>query len=487
MLQQIKALSLQTLIYGSGHILVRSVSFLLLPLYTNVFTTYDYGVISLAYAFMGFMGVVLKYGLDAALMKWYVQTGGEDRARYLTTAYFSFVVTTVVFVLFLLGFRQPLAAILLGGDHSRYIAYISGILFFDVLWSVPLLLLRSEERPLTFVGFSLLNVIGSLGLNLLLVLKYGMGIQGVLLSNLITSGLLFVLTFPIVWKRLELRRASLDSWRQLMRFGLPFLPSGIFAMLMELADRYILKVMTDVDTVGIYSAGYKLGMLMLLVVMGFDRSWQPFFLKQEDTDETRRLFARITSYFLVILGFIWILMCLWVPRLIRLDIGPVTFYGPDFWQGTEIVPWIALGYLFHATYLVQLPGVFQLERSRWVAITRGIGALANVGLNIALIPLYGALGAALATCISFFIMAVVFLGINRRIYTVPYEWTRLLRVFLLMAGIYGLTGFAEATVLRDVLLTLLYPLGLVFTGFLTVRERAVISRLFRMSRNGFRN
>jgi len=484
MLQRIKALTLQTLIYGTGHLLARSVAFLLVPLYTNVFTTREYGVISLAYVFLGFFGVVLHYGMDASLMKHYIQTGEEDRARYLTTAYFSFVVTTTVFAVVLVGFRQALAPLLLGGNYPQFVLYMTGILFFDVLWSVPLLLLRSEERPLTFVGFSLLNVTGSLGLNLLLVLKYRMGIQGVLLSNLITSGLLFVLTFPVVWKRLELRWASLTAWRQLMRFGLPFLPSGIFAMMMELADRYILRIMTDVDTVGIYSAGYKLGMFMLLVVMGFNAGWHTFFLKQENTAETRRLFARISSYLLAVLGFIWVLICLWIPRLVRLDIGPATFYGRDFWQGTEIVPWIALGYLFHAAYLVQLPGVFQLERTRWVAITRGIGALANVGLNIALIPLYGALGAALATCLSFLIMALAFLGINRQIYPVPYEWSRLLRVFLLMAGIYGLTGVAEATVLRDALLTILYPLGLVFTGFLTAREKAFISQLFRTLRAG---
>ena len=303
-----------------------------------------------------------------------------------------------------------------------------------------------------------------------------------MVSNLITSGSLFVLTFPIIWKRLELRRASLSTWRQLMRFGLPFLPSGIFAMTMELANRYILKIMTDVETVGIYSAGYKLGMLMLLIAMGFNMSWHPFFLKQKDTDETRRLFARIATYLLAVLGFIWVLMCLWVPRLVRLDLGPVTFYGPDFWQGTEIVPWIALGYLFHAAYLLQLPGVFQMESSRWVAITRGIGALANVVLNIALIPLYGVLGAALATCLSFLIMTLAFLGINRRIYPVPYEWSRLLRVFLLMAGIYGLYEITKGAVLRDVLLTVSYPVGLVLTGFLNARERAVIAGFFRTSR-----
>ena len=175
MLQQIKTLSLQTLIYGSGHILARLVSFLLLPLYTNVFTARDYGVISLAYAFMGFMNVVLHYGLDAALMKRYVQAEVEGRTRYLATAYLSFVITTTAFALILLVFRQPVAPLLLGGDYPRFIIYVAGILFFDVLWSVPLLLLRSEEKPLAYIGFSLLNVTCSLGLNFLLVLKYKMG------------------------------------------------------------------------------------------------------------------------------------------------------------------------------------------------------------------------------------------------------------------------------------------------------------------------
>ena len=72
----------------------------------------------------------------------------------------------------------------------------------------------------------------------------------------------------------------------MMKFGLPLLPSGIFAMIMELADRYILKEMTDLYTVGVYSSGYKLGMLMMLIVMGFNMAWQPFFLKIGGDDKS---------------------------------------------------------------------------------------------------------------------------------------------------------------------------------------------------------
>ncbi len=479
MLDQIKVLSQQTLIYGAGKVFTRAVTFLLLPLYTNVFTPHDYGIISLAYAFMGLMHVALLYGLDAALMKRYIQAASGERSRYLATAYTSFLITSIVFAVLFLIFRRALAPAILGGDYPLYLAYVVGILLLDVLWGIPLLLLRSEERPLSYIGFSLLNVVSSLGLNFLLVLGFRMGIEGVLLSNLLTSGLIFLITIPIMWRRLRPWQISLEVWRGLMRFGLPFLPAGVFAMVMELADRYILKAMTDVGTVGIYSAGYKLGMLMMLIVMGFNAGWHPFFLKQKDTPTTRRLFARVASYLLAVLGFIWVLMCLWIPRLIRLEIGPINVYGPDFWQGAEIVPWIALGYLFHAAYLLQLPGVFQLEKSRWVAITRGVGALVNIVLNVALIPLYGALGAALATCFSFFLMALAFWMVNRRIYPLPYEWTRLLRVAVFIAAAYLLTQVVEVSVLRDVLLTFLYPLGLAASGFLTAGERSVLKRTVR--------
>ena len=482
MRQQIKSLTRQSLIYGSGHILARSISFLLLPLYTNVFTARDYGVVSLAYAFMGFMNVVLHYGLDAALMKWYVPAGKQDRTRYLTTAYASYLVTTVSFIAIMVGLRHLLAPVLLGEDTPRFIIYMAGILACDILWYVPLLVLRSEERPVTYVFFSLLNVIGSLGLNLLLVLNYRMGVEGVLLSNLVMSGLLVILTAPITLRRLIPRQLSFKIWQQLMRFGLPLLPAGIFAMMMELADRYILRALTDIATVGIYSAGYKLGMFMLLVVSGFNMGWHPFFLKQGEGPATRQLFARVTSYLLAALGFIWVLMTIWVPRLVRLDLGSFTFYGPEFWGAVGIVPVIALGYVFDAVYIVQLPGVFRLERSNWVAITRAAGAFSNILLNFILIPYLGAMGAALATCGSFLLMAVFFYFVNRRIYPIPYEWWRLLRIALLMASVYILSWFTGATILRDLLLTLLFPAGLVLSGFLTGGEKTYLLGLIRPSR-----
>ena len=97
MQKEIISLSKNTLIYGLGHILARAVTFLLLPLYTNVFSPDEYGIISLAYVLMGFMSVVMHYGLDAALMKRYVQSDLAEKTIYFSSAWISFFISSLSF------------------------------------------------------------------------------------------------------------------------------------------------------------------------------------------------------------------------------------------------------------------------------------------------------------------------------------------------------------------------------------------------------
>ena len=81
--------------------------------------------------------------------------------------------------------------------------------------------------------------------------------------------IIFILVIPYIYQRFRFSSSQL-LWKNILSFALPFLPAGLFAMAMEVADRYILKLLTDFETVGIYNAGYKIGVLMLLVVNGFN-------------------------------------------------------------------------------------------------------------------------------------------------------------------------------------------------------------------------
>ena len=105
--------------------------------------------------------------------------------------------------------------------------------------------------------------------------------------------------------------------KKVLRFGLPFLPAGIFTMIMELSDRYMLNIFLGADDVGLYSAGKKLGMLGLTVVMAFNMGWTPYFLKRGQLQGAKLEFASIGTIFFGGLGYVCMLVILWLPEIIR--------------------------------------------------------------------------------------------------------------------------------------------------------------------------
>ena len=207
----IKSLGKEALIYGVGHVVARSITFLLLPLYTNIFSLEDYGIISLIYTFLGFMNVILHYGLDASLLKHYVPADNEERKRILTNSYVSFLLTTIGFVVLMILLRNYVSEFLFGSNLPQITLLVSGILFFDVLWAIHVLLLRAEGRPILFTTITFFNVLSSLGLNLFLVLYLELGIYGVLLSNIITSGCIFLATLTLILKRISINTLSING------------------------------------------------------------------------------------------------------------------------------------------------------------------------------------------------------------------------------------------------------------------------------------
>lgn len=431
----LRSLGKQSLTYGVGHILSRLVTFLLLPLYTNVFTQEQYGVISLAYAFMGFALIVYRYGMDSALMKYYVQAEGQESAAYISTVFSIQLMTALTFSGIIYFLRDFLATIVLSVHDAGLMAMVAGILFFDCLWNIPTLILRAEEKPGRFVAINLANVVLTLGLNYYLVVVRDLGVTGVLLGNLIASATMLFLTLPIVFNRFTFAAIDKPVVRKVLKFGLPFLPAGIFTMIMELADRYLLEWLADTATVGLYSAGYKLGMFGLLLVMGFNMGWTPYFLRRGKDSDAPAEFSRITTYFLGICGFVMIIISIWIDKLIQIQIGSFSLIGSEFWGASAIVPAILLGYYFFGVYVLNLPGVFLSEKTGWVPVFRGVGAGANIILNIILIPKFGAIGAAWATALAHFSMAALIIVMANRLYPIPKRWPGIIFPVIYFAGI----------------------------------------------------
>ena len=388
----IKALGKQSLIYGVGHVMARLITFLLLPLYTHAFTQVEYGALSLAYAFMGFALIIYRYGMDTALMKYSVQRSGQNRKKYITIIVGVQAITGILFTLLLYLSRNFTAVYVLGIDRPDWMIYLAVILFFDSMWNLPMLILRSEERAGPFISFNLLNVILTMVLNILFVVYWDNGIEGVFKANIIASSSVFFFSLPIILKRIELNLFEKEAFINIMKFALPFLPAGIFTMIMELSDRYLLEYYLGTAEVGLYSAGKKMGMLGLTVVMGFNMGWTPYFLKRGKQNGARIEFSKITTLFLGIMGYVTVLVSIWIANIMRFPIGDRTLIGSEFWACEQVVSTVLIGYFFFATYVIQLPGVYMKEITSWVPIFRIVGASSLILSSVFFIPIFGYLG-----------------------------------------------------------------------------------------------
>jgi O-antigen/teichoic acid export membrane protein len=430
----------ESAIYLFGLVLSRSISFLLLPIYTNVFDQTQNGIITLAYAFLGFMIVILPYGTDAALLNFYIRDKSE-RQSVFTNAYLMVFFSNVLLLMLLYLFKTSLTPFVIGADAVRYFVYCLAILMLDSLNALTMIVLRAENKPFSYTAINFLNVTLMMGLNIFFVVHLKFGLDGIFISNIISSMTIWLALLPVVASRFRFQAVDSHRMRQLFQFAIPFLPSGIFAMILELADRWILKLYTDVQTVGIYGAGYKLGAIMLVLTLGINTGWQPFFLQHAKDRDAKPIFAKISLYVFAGLVVCWLFFSIWIPPLARLSVNGNFLIGKEFWSGIHITPVILLAYLFQALYLLQLPSIFILEKTKWAPVFRGLGAAANIILNIILIPKFGMVGAAVATALAYFAMAVAIWFFNRKYYPIVYDWQKL-------GAIIGLTAVAYFYVVR---------------------------------------
>ena len=470
----IKALGKQSLIYGIGHVMARLITFLLLPLYTHTFTQVEYGALSLAYAFMGFALIIYRYGMDTALMKYSVQKSGQNRKKYITIIIGVQAITGIVFTLLLYLSRNITAVYVLGINRPDWMIYLSVILFFDSMWNLPMLILRSEERAGPFIIFSLLNVILTMVLNILFVVYWDSGIEGVFKANVIASSSVFFFSLPIILNRIKFSLFEKEAFMKIMRFALPFLPAGIFTMIMELSDRYLLEFYLGTAEVGLYSAGKKMGMLGLTVVMGFNMGWTPYFLKRGKQKGARIEFSKITTLFLGIMGYVTVLVSIWIPNIMRFSIGGSTLIGSEFWACEQVVSTILIGYFFFATYVIQLPGVYMKEITSWVPIFRIIGASSLILSSVFFIPTFGFLGAAYSVVLAFIFMSMSIYFKTNKIYPIAYNWRGILYpIFFLI-----IIQFHIDDLITRAFISLLYP-ALWYVVAINKEEKTGLKRLFK--------
>lgn len=441
MFDKILRLGKETAIYGLSSILGRLMNFLLAPFYTNVLLTSENGIVANVYAYVAFAYVVYCYGFEIAYMRFVSTLEIGDEKQNFSTPFLSLVATSVALSSVIHLSASTIAGwIGIPGNGTVLVQYAAWILCFDTLSVVPFAALRMDQRPKMFAVLKLSNIFVNVVLNVVLILVFHMRAEGVLLANLIASIATFVITFTVVRSKFK-PAFSTPLFRELLKFGLPLIPSGLAGMALQIVDRPIVKALTNNSTLGIYQINYRLGIAMMLVVGMFDYAWRPFFLTSAREPEAKSLFSKVFTFFILVMLLVFLGVSFFVEDLVRIQIFGKHFFHPDYWVGVPIVPWILLGYVFNGAYVVFIAGAYLEKKTRYLPMITGLGAVVNIVVNVLLIPSMGIMGAALATLAAYAIMAIAMYFASQKFYQVQYEWRKVAGIVFAAAIVFGCFEF----------------------------------------------
>ena len=457
--------------------------FLLLPIYTNfnyIPTQDDFGDYVIVFTFIAFMNFFFLYGMDSAMMRYFF-LGKSDRKTVFSTTFYILLLTSLISTAAVMFFSGNIAQFLLKSvDYQPLIRIAALILLFDTFGNLPYLILRAEEKSIQFTAYKSLRFTLELGFNILFVVILQQGVMGIFYTSLAAAIVNLVVMSPIIFRYLQ-PRLDFALGREMLRFGLPLLPNGIAFMTIEMIDRILVPTFLNKAALASYGANYRFGAILLLLITAFRNAWQPFFLKIANQENARKIYASVLTYFVIGAGMIVLLVSYFIRDLLTFP-----FFGKHYilaetayWDGISIIPIILLSYFFFGIYVILTPGFYICKKTRYMIIFTGCGAAVNIAANLFLLPLLNSFwGAAWATLLSYFAMALTIYIVANRIYPIAVEWGRIGNVFLIIAVLLGVYYYFQPGFLARIIIMLVTILYCIF-GVLRDAERRIIKDRLR--------
>ncbi|MBD3287442.1 oligosaccharide flippase family protein, partial [candidate division KSB1 bacterium] len=472
----------QSAIYGIGHILSRSIGFLLLPLHTNYLVPDEYAVYVYGFAFIPFISIFYSAGINAAQIRYFVDaTDDEEKKAVFNSSFWTTLGISLVLSALMILFANPLSQLVFGeGQHTNLLYLSCIILIFDALNLLLFNVLRAEEKPVQFVLFSIFNISINIVLNYVLIVVYNQGIRGIFVAS-ICAAVITLVGLAVLLKKYFAPKFSKKMSTRLIKFGLPIIPSLLGMVLLTVSDRFIIRELMGDEAAGLYGAGYKLGLVMSLIVTAFRYAWHPYHLSTVKEDENAaEIFSKVLTYFIFLCCAVFLVISLYIDEIVRISIFGVSMFGEQYWSATNIVPVIMASYIFYGIYLIFQVGIYQRNKTQYLAITAGLSAALNIAANFFLIPHLGLMGAALATLIGYAFMAVSLYFYTRNLYPVEYEWLRISKLFVVTFLLYiaGVYSYAGKPAPFNMLLILAYFVVLYFIGFFEKNELSKLKSIF---------
>jgi O-antigen/teichoic acid export membrane protein len=379
---------------------------------------------------------VFGLALYQGFFRWYWDKGmaGRQKEMFFTVSMLLIAVALITFIAFY-PFLKTISFWFFQTSDYRYLLNMMLIAsLIQMVMVMPSTLLRLQEKSILYTTANIIQLSVNLFFTVLFIVHYHQKVEGIYHAQIIGSVVYFLVLSRFIFRNIEFCFEG-KVLKEMFIFCYPLVLSAISGVIFNVTDRYSLKILGDLQNVGIYSLGFKItNTLNVFVVTSVMFAIQPMIYKMMNVSGNKRFYSKLLTYLTFGLMFFVLGIMLFGKEIIKL-----LAQKSDFWEAYQIIPFIAYAILFGMFKDIVVTGLNITKKTKIIAVTVALMAGLNIVLNFIFIPFLHNIGAALSKLLSQIVFFLIIYYNSQKVYYIPYEINKLLKMLFLGVVLYLLS------------------------------------------------
>lgn len=430
-MSRFKQLFGETIIYGVSSVLTRFLNLLLLPLYTNILSPNEYGVLNILNTTFSILWLVSVLALDSASFVFFHDFDNENKRKKIFSSWFwiqAFI--GVVLCIMVFSFSDGLSRLFFEeAAYKTEFRLISLLLLFNLLPNIVWNWLRVKRKVKTTALFTVLQSAIIVGCNVWFILGLKLGVKGFFYAQLISGVIMSVAALVMLKDWIFLKYFDKELLKRMLLFSLPLVPTAIASWGLNSTGGYFIQARLGATEVGLYQTGVTLSGILAFVTTSFTQAWGPFAMSIKDQSDARQFYARIYIIYISLIGLLASGLLIFSSDILFLATSP-EYAAADWVAGLLSFNAMLIG----LNYIASI-GLNIVKDMRPFALASIVGAGINIVLFYFGTLFWGKEGCAVASLISNTgILFFIFRAAQRK-FPIPFEFMKGVILFALCLGL----------------------------------------------------
>lgn len=367
-------------------------SFFLVPLYTSILSTTDYGTYDIFNTTVGVLLPILTLNIQDAVIRFALDKNYKNES--IATIGLRYVIRANVIVAAGLVINKIFD---FSTVANRYAVYFFLMFLTQSLSGVVISYIRGTDRIADLSVSSVLASVVTIGLNIFFLVNLKIGLKGYFLANIIgpIAQSIFLMVRGKMLQTANFHLKYSTENKEMLSYSKPLIANALAWWINNASDRYIVIFFCGLAANGVYSVASKIPSILNVCQGIFNQAWELSAVKDFDPNDESGFFAKTYRTYNCLMTIVCSMIIVFDKFLAKI------LYAQNFYDAWKYVPWLTIAILFGAMS-GYVGGFFSaVKNSKVFAISTVVGAISNIVLNIIFTPVIGPMGAAIATTICY--------------------------------------------------------------------------------------